>query len=631
VKKKAHLFVSSGLVASIAVLMAGTAFAQATRPVVTNKDKLLTVAVQGQIVPAQPSTSWVTTWDGKSKLAIGMGGINYNLKVGEKAFGWASGDRATVGVSTGGSDERTAGSWLTHTSIGNEVRILSGAARGEKGVVVGKFGSFVQVHFDDAVLERLAIGDKLHVKASGLGLELQGFKDVFPHGIAPEILEKIASQTADGAIEVPVVAEVPAEIMGQGSGRGSLSGHWNIQTTYPPDITKYKLDQLRFGDLVLLKDIQTDYGMGYFKGGATLGVVVSGPSDISGLGVGVTPILSSRSVQIRPRIDPTANIGKFLGIRTRQLTSLAPEGSNGPSNGAAAAQSRTLRTNEDRLIITAVDGVVQPPREASYSTTYDGRPKTGIGTASINYTVSIGDLAYGWATADHVEPDVTIQGRDKPVASECALAILACIGNEATVVSGDAAGGKGVFIGRHAGAHDMVWFPPDVLEKLTLYDRIQIKAKGVGLQIDGFDDVRVNKLSPELLQKLGISIADKQLVVPVVMEIPGHIMGSGMGGEFLATVDYDIQTTDPAIVEKYDLKKLRLGDVIAIRDHYNYWGRGRYEGAVTIGVVIHGWSDYAGHGPGVNPVLSALPGRIATKIEPDANVAYYLGIRRKGN
>jgi len=98
------------------------------------------------------------------------------------------------------------------------------------------------------------------------------------------------------------------------------------------------------------------------------------------------------------------------------------------------------------------------------------------------------------------------------------------------------------------------------------------------------------------------------LVVPVVMEIPGHIMGSGLGGSSLEVVDYDIQTTCPETVEEYGLKKLRLGDLVAIRDHYDYWGRGRYEGAVTIGVVIHGFSNMAGHGPGLNPILSALPG-----------------------
>jgi hypothetical protein len=37
----------------------------------------------------------------------------------------------------------------------------------------------------------------------------------------------------------------------------------------------------------------------------------------------------------------------------------------------------------------------------------------------------------------------------------------------------------------------------------------------------------------------------------------------------------------------------------------------------------------AGHGPGLDPILSALPGRIKTKIDPQANTAYYLGIRPK--
>ena len=42
----------------------------------TNKDKLLTIAVQGQIAPAEPSRGYATTWDGKPKMAIGIGGID---------------------------------------------------------------------------------------------------------------------------------------------------------------------------------------------------------------------------------------------------------------------------------------------------------------------------------------------------------------------------------------------------------------------------------------------------------------------------------------------------------------------------------------------------------------------------
>lgn len=588
--------------------------------ITTNKDKLLTIAVQGRIAAAQPARSYTTTWDGKPKMMIGIGGINYNLKIGDLVFGWASGDRATVGVATEGTgDDRYRDAWLTYTSIGNQVKVLGGGTRSERGVIIGKFGGYVLVHFENNVLEKLAIGDILQVKACGIGLEIEGFKDVFIHGLAPEILEKLVIQKADGKLEVPVVKEIPAEIVGQGVGGSSLSGNWHIQTCFPPDIKKFGLDELRFGDLVLLQDIQTDYGKGYYRGGATVGVVCSGPSDVSGLGIGVTPILSTRFGKLAARIDSEANIGKYLGIKIGPKRKESNPGKN----------QALLKTNKDELITTAVQGVVQPARSGGYDTTYDGKPKMDIGTGSINYTVSLGDLAYGWANADHVEPDVTIQGRDRPNPSDCALAILACIGNEAKVQSGEARGAKGIYIGRHAGAHDLVWFPKDVLERLALNDKIQVKAKGVGLKIKGFEEVRVNKLSPELLEKIGIAVEDGRLVVPVVMEVPGHIMGSGLGGAFIETVDYDIQTTCPEIVEEYGLKKIRLGDLVAIRDHYDFYGRGRYEGAVTIGVCIHGWSDYAGHGPGLNPVLSSLPGKIKVKIDPNANVAYYLGIKPK--
>jgi len=596
----------------------------------TNKDRLLTMAVQGKIAPAQPARSYTTTWDGKPKMAIGTGGINYNLKVGEMIFGWANGDRATMGVAAEGVGGDYSSAWLYMTSIGNEVKILSGAAKGEKGVVIGKFGSYVQVHFDDYVLEKLSVGDLIQAKACGVGLEIEGFKDVFPHGIAPEVLEKLDITLNNGKLDVPVVKVIPGEIVGQGAGRGSLSGNWHIQTCYPPDIKKYGLDELRFGDLVLLKDIQTDYGMGYYIGGATIGVVCSSPSDVSGLGIGVTPVLSTTYGKITGRIDPNANIGKYLGIPVAAPSNGGYTPAAEPVKKIAVSKNPGIfRTNKDKLIATAVEGVVQPVRSRGYSTTWDGKPKLGIGMASINYSVSVGDPAYGWASADHVEPDVTIQGRDMPSPNQCALAILACIGNEARVVSGDASGAKGIFIGRHAGSDDLVWFPKNVLENLALNDRIQVKARGVGLKIEGFEDVRVNKISPELLENLGIEVDGDQLVVPVVMEVPGHIMGSGIGGSFLEPVDYDIQTTCPEVVEKYELKKLRLGDLVAIRDHYDFYGRGRYEGAVTVGIIIHGWSDYAGHGPGVNPILSALPGKIKLKFVPDANIAYPLGIKNK--
>ena len=615
------------IVVVLATALASPAGPAAPQTVATNRDKVLVVAIQGQVAAAQPSRGYVVTWDGKPKLAVGTGGINYNLHLGDRVFGWAGGERATVGVAAEGAGNEA---WLAHASIGNEVRIIGGAAQGEKGYVVGKFGGYVLTQFPERTVDKLSVGDRLQVKASGLGLEIDGFEDVFVHSLAPDLLEKLGLRVAGGRIEVPVVKKIPAEIVGQGAGGGSLSGNWHIQTCYPPDIKTYGLDDLRFGDIVLLEDTQTDYGRGYYKGGATVGVVSSGPSDQSGLGIGVTAILSTRFGKLTGRLDPEANVGKYLGLPLSNRGSALP---SAPAAGAAAPRKAvtSLKINKDSLIITAVEGVVQPTYAPSYSTTYDGRPSLDLGMASINYRVSIGDSVYGWAQGDHVEPDVTIQGRDRPSPFECAVAVLACIGNEAEVLSGEARGAKGYYIGRHAGSDDKVWFPKEAVEKLALNDRVRVKAKGLGLKIEGFEDVKVNKLSPELFEKLGLALEGGEIVVPVVMEVPGYIMGSGLGYQPVESLDYDIQTTCPEVVEQYNLKKLRIGDVVAIRDHSDVYSPGRHVGAVTIGTVIHGFSDVAGHGPGVNPILSAMPGRIKVKIDPNANIAYYLGIKPRPN
>ncbi len=598
----------------------------------TNKDRLVITAVKGQVAHPQPSRYYLTTWDGRPKMAIGPAGINYTLGLGDPVFGWAATDQVTVGVATEGvGEDRFRQAWLTHTAIGNEVRVVGGAARGAKGVVIGKFGSYVLVHFDNDTMEKLAYNDELQVKAEGIGLAIEGFPDVFVHSLSPVTLEKLAIQVKDGKLEVPVVKKIPAEIIGSGPGAGSLYGHFSIQTCYPPDIKKYGLDELRFGDLVFLEDIECNYGKGYYKGAGTVGVVVSGPSEISGLGIGVTPVLSCQTGKLTCRVEDEANLTRLLGLNVSPLKPARPKqqiaGTSRPTLKKAPYQG-PIRTNKDELLTIAVEGVIKPAGALNYSPGYDGKSRLGIGMSSINYSVTYGDTTYGWAEGDHVEPDVTIQGRDRQSPMETALAILACIGNEAVVVSGEARGSRGIYIGRHAGSNDKVWFPTEVKEKLAINDRVLVKARGVGLKILGFEDVRVNKISPEALEKIGIVVEGNQLVVPVVMEIPGYLMGSGIGGQGIEAIDYDIQTTCPEAVEKFNLKKLRLGDIVAIRDHYDYYGRGRYEGAVTIGTIIHGFSYHSGHGPGVNPILSAMPGRIKVKLDPEANMARLLGIKK---
>lgn len=284
-----------------------------------------------------------------------------------------------------------------------------------------------------------------------------------------------------------------------------------------------------------------------------------------------------------------------------------------------------LKTNKDKLIKTAVMGeVVHPSADRGFRVDFDGEPKIGVGMSGIKYNVTVGDLCYGWAEGEHVEPGLSIVNKDKK--ENVAFGILGCIGNKVRVATGEAKGANGYIIGKHGSF--MVWLNEEDQDKINIGDKIQVKAWGVGLKIEGYEDVNVNKLSPDLLDKMGITVEDGKLVVPAVNELPAHIMGSGYG-MWPVTVDYDIQTTCPEVHDELGLKKLRFGDIVVLKDQLNWWGRGYYKGAVTIGVIIHGWSYSAGHGPGVTTLLSSKSGKIVPKIDPDANIAYYLGIRDK--
>jgi hypothetical protein len=252
------------------------------------------------------------------------------------------------------------------------------------------------------------------------------------------------------------------------------------------------------------------------------------------------------------------------------------------------------------------------------------------GTGGITYNVKVGDCAFGWE-ADHVEPGVsTILDQDKRDSGpNRGYNFYACIGNEARVVSGDAKGAKGVVTGHHGGAeHVLIDFPDEVLEKLTLDDKILIKSFGQGLKFLDYPDVYVYNIDPNLLEKLSIEEKDGKLYMPVVAVVPSFLMGSGIGSTSMGTGDYDIMTADKKTLKKYGLDKLRFGDIVYIQDHDNTFGRCYRKGAATIGVVIHSDCKYAGHGPGVTTIMSCAMPKIKPVIDPDANIAKILKIGR---
>lgn len=287
-----------------------------------------------------------------------------------------------------------------------------------------------------------------------------------------------------------------------------------------------------------------------------------------------------------------------------------------------------LKTNKDKLVIQSVHGKIHSPMmgPSPYRISHEGKPMILHGTGGITYNFQIGDSCMD-LVGDHVEPGVSMRNED--AAENRALNILSCVGNEARVTSGDAKGAKGFVTGSHGGIdHVLVYFPQEDLEKMAIDDKIQIKATGLGLEIEGYEDVTVMNLDPNLFEKLGVKEnSEGQLEIPVVTEIPAHLMGSGIGSATSLSGDYDITTGDEEAVKEYGIDKLRFGDLVLLRDCDNTFGRQYLEGAVTVGVIVHSNCILAGHGPGVTGLFSCKTSKIKGIIDENANLANFLDIK----
>ena len=161
-------------------------------------------------------------------------------------------------------------------------------------------------------------------------------------------------------------------------------------------------------------------------------------------------------------------------------------------------------TNETALVEMAIAGLVGDPtvRPGQYIPHPDGRATVLPGMCGIVYNVRCGDRAFGWA-GDHVEPGVSIDHPDPGI--HHALHYLTCIGNEAVVTSGEAAGARGIVIGEHA--RILVQFAPAAHDLMTAGDQVQIFACGRGLELPDYPSVELKKMSPRLFGAMGVPLS----------------------------------------------------------------------------------------------------------------------------
>jgi hypothetical protein len=283
-----------------------------------------------------------------------------------------------------------------------------------------------------------------------------------------------------------------------------------------------------------------------------------------------------------------------------------------------------VRTNENSLVMLSVVGEISSP-SCRQRVGYDGVVRVVPGTGGISYNVKVGNPAFRWA-GDHVEPGVSTKNKDESANS--GYNTLSCVGNTAYVISGEAKGATGTVTGKHGGIeHVLIHFENNILEKLQIGDKINVRSFGQGLELLDYPDVKCMNLDPKLLSKMGISEENGILKVPVAHIIPPEFMGSGLGAAMAERGDYDITSMEWDRLCELGLDKIRLGDIVAIQDSSSFYGRSYRRGATIIGVVVHSDSNVSGHGPGVTSLLTALNNRISPYKTANANIAEYLNLK----
>ena len=279
----------------------------------TNKDRLPILSVQGQVSHPGSRGPRIDV-NGQVHYLPGTGGISFNAKIGDPCNGWVA-DHLEPGVSTKHTDEAINRAYNIYSCIGNEAIVVSGDAKGAKGIVVGKHGGIehVMIHFDDEILEKLVHEDKILVKSCGQGMTLTDYPHIHLRNLSPELLIKLNIKEDDDILKVGVAKIVPACVMGSGLGSSSsASGDYDI-TLHDKEINKkYGLDDLRFGDIVAIENADNRHGRQYQTGAVSIGVITHSDCVIAGHGPGVTTLMTALDGKLVPFIDDGANLRNYF-------------------------------------------------------------------------------------------------------------------------------------------------------------------------------------------------------------------------------------------------------------------------------------------------------------------------------
>jgi hypothetical protein len=241
--------------------------------------------------------------DGRPYVPTGEGGIAYGIGPGSPVFGWAA-DHLEPGATIAHPDHRANTALSAFSCLGNEAwadvggEIAAGTVVGSRGEAGGVF-----VWFPEDVLRKLAPGDRVTVRAVGVGLSFLDYPEVVVHRLDPRLVSEIVAAEGD-ALVARVKAVVPPWLLGNGVGRPAATWEVDIQSDDVDEIRRHGLTDLCIGDVVALTDWEAITVHGRRPGAVTIGVVVHGDSPQPGHGPGIQPVLSDRQGQLRFTVDP---------------------------------------------------------------------------------------------------------------------------------------------------------------------------------------------------------------------------------------------------------------------------------------------------------------------------------------
>ncbi len=287
----------------------------------TNEERLVRIAVQGRIANAAQFGEFEIAHDGRPFCLPSVGGIVYNVKTGDNAFGF-EGDHIEPGVSAVLDEEKRSSranmGFNFLACVGNKARVVSGAAKGAEGTVTGHHGGVehVTIDFHDKILSLLTLDDKILIEGFGQGLKLLDYSGIKIFNLDPFVLSQMPLKPLSaGRIEIGVSAIVPAELMGSGMGHNNIgTGDCDIMTHDEDTVRRLKLDSLRLGDFVAVTDHDHSYGRTFRKGAVTIGIVVHSNSTLPGHGPGVSTLMTSPKGNLKPVLSSAANLARILGI-----------------------------------------------------------------------------------------------------------------------------------------------------------------------------------------------------------------------------------------------------------------------------------------------------------------------------